>query len=199
MLLLDIKECRNSCLYLFLRNRHHQERTALDLAPESEDGELDGDWDLLTISEHLALALWCGRWVDGSAPMGGWRWLHSHSKREKRDMLVASGRYFLKKSDVFGFLCWNFSTGPSVVLGIHFHQNSAAVLKTHRWTEQLLHSVLFPHFAISSWKYPSLRWMSNTSPWSFLESRVSPPEAEHLWDFQSCFKDQVKCNLSNLV
>lgn len=47
--------------------------------------------------------------------------------------------------------------------------------------ETLKFSVLFPHSALSSWKYPSLKWMLKTNPRSILESKVYTPGIEHHW------------------
>lgn len=69
--------------------------------------------------------------VVDEGPFSRGRWLHSHPKNEREEGGAGEKwQIIFKKSDVFVFFFVNFRMGPSVILGIHYHKNSAAVLKS---------------------------------------------------------------------
>lgn len=64
--------------------------------------------------------------------------------------------------------------GPSVILGIHFNQNSAAVLKGQRRAGKLVNSLFFPTICYFTLEIPASE-MDMTPATSFSESEVYFP------------------------
>lgn len=83
--------------------------------------------------------------------------------------------------------------GPSVILGIHFNQNSAAVLKGQRRAGKLVNSLFFPTICYFILEIPASE-MDMTPATSFLESEAYfPPETERHGAFSLALK--TKSNL----
>lgn len=141
----------------------------------------------------------CG--VEGTAPGVGLgpfprgRWLHSPSEIKGKEGHSNDKWQFLRITCIWLFLL-KFQYGPICYSWNSLQSKQYSCIKgTALSWETSKFSVLFPQSAISSWKYPSLGQIWNTSPWSFLGSEVYTPEAKHHWGFQSCFEDKVQSSL----
>lgn len=178
-----------------LKEYHRQHQEAIAFLSSRFLGVLG----LLPSTERWALAMdvhvgrevlpWVGR---GPFPRG--RWLHSHSEIKGNKGHDGDKWQFLRIRCVWLFFFgWNFSMGPSVILGIHFNQNSAAVLKGQRRAGKLVNSLFFPTICYFILEIPASE-MDMTPATSFLESEAYfPPETERHGAFSLALK--TKSNL----
>lgn len=138
---------------------------------------------------------WMCTWVGGTARVGRGpfprgRWLHNHSEIKGNEGHDGDKWQFLRIRCVwllklqYGSICYSWNSLQS--------KQCSCIKGTAQSWETSKFSVLFPQAAISSWKYPPLRWIWHTSH-EFLRIRIHfPPETERQGGFQSRFEDQVQ-------